>query len=108
MVELQVSEQTAALLQDPLLGEGDVDGKIRCLLAGEYLRHLSDARTVDERLAQKYQMTFTDFLDRQTTVQHASNWEVEKDATDWQNAFNAITTWTAKLKTLEELGHGAA
>lgn len=108
MVALQISEQTAALLQDPLLGDGDVDAKIRCLLAGEYGRQLNEARTVDERLAQKYQMTFTEFLDRQTTVQHASNWEVEKDATDWQNAFNAINNWTEKLKTVEELSHGAA
>lgn len=107
MVALQISEQTAALLQDPLLGEGDVDAKIRCLLAGEYLRQLNEARTVDERLAQKYQMTFTEFLDRQTTVQHASNWEVEKDATDWQNAFNAIKTWAEKLETVEGLPHGA-
>lgn len=107
MVALQVSEQTAALLQDPLLGEGDVDAKIRCLLAGEYLRQLSAARAVDQRLAQKYQMSFADFFERRTTVQHENSWEVEKDATDWANAVGAITTWEEKLKAVEEFTHGA-
>lgn len=106
MVELQVSEQTAALLQDPLLGEGDVDAKIRCLLAGEYLRQLSEARAVDQRLAQKYQTSFADFWERRTTVQHENNWEVEKDAADWENAASAITAWAEKLKAVEELSHG--
>lgn len=101
MVELRVSEQTAALLQDPLLGESDVEAKIRCLLAGEYLRQLGEAQAIDERLAQKYQMTFTEFLDRRTTVQHENSWEVEKDAADWENATSAITTWTGKLKAVE-------
>ena len=107
MIELQVSEQTAALLQDPLLGEGDVDAKIRCLLAGEYLRQLSEARAVDQRLAQKYQTAFADFFERRTTVQHGNSWEVEKDATDWANAVSAIKTWQEKLKAVEELTHGA-
>ena len=106
MIELQVSEQTAALLQDPLLGEGDVDAKIRCLLAGEYLRQLSEARAVDQRLAQKYQTAFADFFERRTTVQHGNSWEVEKDATDWEKAVSAIKTWQEKLNAVEELTHG--
>lgn len=107
MVELQVREQTEALLREPLLGEGDADVKILRLLAGEYLRRLTQYRTVDQSLAQKYQMTFDEFFDRRTTVQHGNSWEVEKDAMEWENAIGGIAAMTRKLKEIEELTHAS-
>lgn len=103
MGEVKLSPKTTALLADPLLGDGDVDQKILRLLASEYQRRLTDVQTVDQQLSQKYQTTFADFLDRRTTVQHESSWEVEKDAIDWENAIAALPALRDKLKAIEEL-----
>lgn len=107
MGEVTLRQTTAALLADPLFGEGDVDSKILRLLVGEYQRHLAEHRAVDARLAQKYQTTFADFLDRRTTVQHESSWEVEKDALDWETAVAGISELAAKCKELEDLTNDA-
>ena len=108
MSEAKLRQTTVALLADPLLGEGDVDTKILRLLAGEYQRRLADAQAVDQRLSQKDQTTFTDFLDRRTTVQHESSWEVEKDALDWESAVATTSALPAKRKEIEELLNDAA
>ncbi|MEZ4736158.1 MAG: hypothetical protein R3E79_54415 [Caldilineaceae bacterium] len=108
MVELHVREQTKALLNDPLLGEGDMDRKLLRLLESEFLRQLIQYRNVDQRLSQKYQMNLREFLERRTTVQHQSNWEVEKDAVDWESAAGNITALERKLKEIEELTDAAA
>lgn len=107
MVELHVREQTKALLNDPLLGEGDADRKILRLLEREFLHQLTQYRNVDQRLSQKYQMTLHEFRERRTTVQHQSSWEVEKDAVDWESAASNVTSIEHKLKEIEELTHAS-
>lgn len=107
MGEVKLNQKTAALLADPLLGDGDADSKILHLLAGEYQRRLAAAQAIDQRLAQKYQTTFTDFWDRRTTVQHESSWEVEKDALDWESAVASIPALQAKLQAIAEATNGA-
>ncbi len=107
MSEVQLSPQTASLLADPLLGDGDVDNKILRLLANEYQRRLAAAQAVDQRLAQKYETTFADFLERRTTVQYASSWEVETDTLEWQQAVDDLVALASKLKEIEGLTHAA-
>jgi hypothetical protein len=105
MGEVKLRSQTAALLADPLLGDGDVESKILRLLANEYQRRLADVQAVDQRLAQKYETTFADFLERRTTVQYASSWEVETDTLEWQQAVDDLVALASKLKEIEELSH---
>lgn len=105
MGEVQLNPQTASLLADPLLGDGDVDNKILRLLTNEYQRRLVDAQAVDQRLAQKYETTFADFLERRTTVQYASSWEVETDTLDWEKAVADLVALASKLKEIEGLTH---
>lgn len=105
MSEGKLRSSTVALLADPLLGEGDLDSKVLRLLVNEYTRRLAEQQATDLWLAHKYHSTFSDFFDRRAMVQHGSSWEVEKDASDWENAVATIATLEAKLKTIVELGH---
>lgn len=108
MSEGKLQPTTAALLTDPLLGEGDLDSKVLRLLINEYTRRLADYRAMDLWLTHKYHTPFPDFFDRRATVQHGSSWEVEKDALDWESVVTNIATLEAKLKTIVELGHDTA
>ncbi|MBX3011618.1 MAG: hypothetical protein KF832_08915 [Caldilineaceae bacterium] len=103
MAEINLSKQTYALLQDPLLGDGNIETKILQLLEGEFRRQLTHDQTLDQALSQKYAMPFADFMERRTSVQHGNNWELETDAAEWEKAVSAITHLQAKLQEIEAL-----
>ena len=105
MSEAILSEQTRRLLEEPLLGEQDVDAKVRSLLEAEYLRRLARYQRVDQELGQKYGLTFAEFTAQRMTKHKDYTWDVEKDAMDWETALGGIKTVTAKLQELKELAH---
>jgi len=55
-------ESTLQFLEEPLLGQQDLDTKIRLLLEAEYLRRLGRYRRLDRTLTQKYGMIFEEFM----------------------------------------------
>lgn len=103
MAAINLCEQTYALLQDPLLGEGDMDTKILRLLKSEFLRQLADYQALDQALTQKYAMPFTDFTERRMTVQHSNSWEVENDATEWAMATRRVAALEGKLQEIHHV-----
>lgn len=104
MGEGKLQERTLQLLEEPLLGEQDLDTKVRFLLEAEYLRRLRQYRRVDQILSRKYQMTFEEFIAHRMVQQKGYTWEVEKDAMDWETAVGGIKTMERKLRELRELG----
>lgn len=106
MVQVQLREQTEALLNDPLLGQADVDSKVRHLLEAEYLRHMGRYQRTEQNLRQKYGMTFDEFIDQRVVEQRSYSWEVERDAMDWETAIGGISTMARKLKELRLGAHG--
>lgn len=102
MAEIKLSEQIYALLQDPLLGDGDVETKLLRLLEAEFLRQHAHYQALDQVLAQKYAMSFPDFMERRTTVQHSNSWEVENDATEWEAAVSQIAALAGKLQEIQQ------
>jgi hypothetical protein len=103
VVEVQLREQTKELLNDPLLGSQDLDGKIRHLLTAEYLRQMGRYQRINQALTQKYGMVFDDFLSQRITKQRDYSWEVEKDAMDWETALGGIQTMIRKLNEVREV-----
>lgn len=95
-----LQEQTRRLLEEPLLGEQDLDAKVRRLLEAEYLRRLSQYRRLDRNLTQKYDMTFEEFVACRMTKKRGYSWEVEKDAMDWETFVGGVQTMNRKLKEL--------
>jgi hypothetical protein len=93
-------ESTLRFLEEPLLGEQDLDTKIRSLLEAEYLRRLGRYRRLDHTLAQKYGMTFEEFLERRVVQQKGYTWDMEKDAMDWETAVDGMRTMERKLQEL--------
>jgi len=93
---------TRQFLEEPLLGEQDVDTKVCFLLEAEYLRRLGRYHRVDRVLAQKYGMTFEEFVARRVVQQKGYTWEVERDAMDWETAVGGIKTMRRKLQELRE------
>ena len=69
MGNLLLQERTCQFLRDPLLGEQDIDAKVRFLLEAEYLRRLRQYRHQDRILAQKYGKTFAAFIERRVVQQ---------------------------------------
>jgi hypothetical protein len=108
MVNVKLHSETEVLLQDPLLGEADLDTKIRHLLETEYLRRFARYKRTDHILMQKYGMDFVQFLNDHITQQADYRWEVEKDAMDWETATGGMQTMERKLAELRSLRHDDA
>ena len=105
MGEIVLQEQTRRLLEDPVLGEQDVDTKVRSLVEAEYLRRLARYQQTDHDLGLKYGMTFDDFTARRVVQRTGHTWEAESDAMHWETAIGGIRTMTAKLNELRGLAH---
>jgi hypothetical protein len=103
MSEIALPKIARQLLEEPILGEADLNAKIRLLLEGEYLRRLRHYRRVDHLLSQKYGMSFEEFMARQLVRQRGYTWEVEKDAMEWETAISGIQTMERKLEELRAL-----
>jgi len=101
MSEMRLLERTRQLLEEPLLGEQDLDTKILLLLKAEYLRRLGRYRRLDRILAQKYGMTFEEFVAQRVVQQKGYTWDVETDAMDWETAVGGIRTMEQKLQELQ-------
>jgi hypothetical protein len=100
-MSLDLQEQTRKLLEEPLLGEQDLDAKIRRLLEGEYMRRMVQYRRVDRNLRQKYDTTFEDFIANRVVRQEGYIWEAETDAMDWETAVDGMETLRHKLQELQ-------
>lgn len=103
MVEVKLQPETEIQLKDPLLGEGDLDTKIRQLLEAEYIRRMARYKRTDRTLMQKYSMDFNQFLAERITEKCAYSWEAEKDAMDWETAIGGVQTMERKLTELQTL-----
>ena len=91
------------MLQDPLMADEPVEVKLLRLVEGVVTRKLDQALTLDQTVAEKYTMSFWDFMERRTTMQYNANWEVENDATNWQDAMADIPELEARLATIRTL-----
>jgi hypothetical protein len=60
--QTRLMESTLQFLEEPLLGEQDVDTKVRLLLEAEYRRRLGRYRRLDRTLTLRYGMTFEEFV----------------------------------------------
>jgi len=100
MSEAALLERTRRFLEEPLLGEQDLDTKICLLLEAEYLRRLRQYRRTDQLLAQKYGMTFEEFVARRAVQQAGYTWDVERDAMDWETSVDGMKTMKRKLREL--------
>lgn len=106
MIDVKLQPETEVLLRDPLLGEADLDTKIRSLVETEYVRRLARYKRTDHTLRQKYGMEFAQFLHDHVTEKAGYRWEVEKDAMDWETAIGGVQTIERKLLELRSLPHG--
>jgi len=102
MSETGLLERTRRLLEEPLLGEQDLDTKVCLLLEAEYLRRLRKYRRVDHSLTLKYEMSLEDFLAQRVARKMAYTWDVEKDAMDWEMAVDGVKTMERKIQDLRE------
>lgn len=103
MATINLSDPLYALLQDPLLGDEPLDTRLLRLVEGTLVHKLEQARQLDQALAEKYTMSFWDFMERRTTVQYNETWEVESDATAWQDAMANVPAIEERLATIRTL-----
>ncbi len=104
MVEVKLHERTQELLIDPSLGDADIDSKIRGLLRTEYLHQLARHRRTDKLFAEKFGMSFDEFIQRRVTKELHYSWDVEQDAMTWETAIGGIQTAERKLHELRAIG----
>jgi hypothetical protein len=100
MSQLVLRERTCQWLQDPILGDQDVDTKIRLLIEAEYMRRYAKYRQIDRALSQKYGLTFQEFVERRIVKDKGYTWEVETDAMNWETAIGGMETMERKLREL--------
>jgi hypothetical protein len=105
-VTITVSDEVAQHLEGLSFGQaGDINEKLRLLLAAEYRRRLTRYSLTDRQFTQKYQMSFETFEHQQLTQQHGYAWEVESDAIDWETAVDGIRTLQRQLAALTQAGN---
>lgn len=97
-----LQEHTQTLLRDPLLVGNSLDEKIQHLLREEYLRRLIQYRRMVSLLAQKYGMSFENFINEKIIERDNFSWHVETDAMDWEMAVSGIKTMERKLAFLQQ------
>jgi hypothetical protein len=102
VAEVVLKEQTQQWLADPILGDDDVDAKIRRLLEAEYVRKMAQYQRVNETLAQKYGVTFEEFVAQDVVAQNGYTWGVEQDAMQWETAIGGIETLQRRLQEIRE------
>ncbi len=102
MNTIELLPQTRELLTDEILGQQDIDSTIRLLLEGEYMRRLSRYHRTNYELKDKYEMPFSEFIERHMTRELNYSWEVEKDAMAWETAVDGIETIEEKLQTVRQ------
>lgn len=102
MAEVILKEQTQQWLADPILGQDDIDAKVRRLLEAEYLRKLAQYERANRLLAQKYGVTFAEFVAQDIVAQHGYTWEVEQDAIQWETAMGGIATVQRRLQEIRD------
>lgn len=101
---ITVSEEIIRRLNDLSIAQADdIEAKLKQLLVAEYQRRLARYRLTDQRLSEKYGMTFEEFERRQITKQRGYSWEVESDAMAWETAIDGIHTIQQQLADLEVL-----
>ncbi len=98
MPQAILMEHTRQLLEEPLLGNQDLDTKVLLLLESEYMRRLKHYQRVNRVLSQKYGVTFGEFLGQEIVKRFDYSWEVEQDAMGWETAIDGVATMQRKLK----------
>jgi hypothetical protein len=100
MAEVVLKEQTQQWLADPILGQDDIDAKVRRLLEAEYLRNLAQYERAIGLLEQKYGLAFDEFVAQDIVVQRGFTSEVEQDAMQWETAASGIATVRRRLQEI--------
>ena len=103
MGELKLRERTIQFLQEPILGNQDMDTKVRALIEGEFMRRLAAYHHTDRTMSRKYAMSFDEFVARHVVKEKGFTWEVESDAMAWEMAVSGIKTLGRKLEELRQL-----
>ncbi|MBI5652646.1 MAG: hypothetical protein HZC40_19710 [Chloroflexi bacterium] len=102
MGELKLRERTIQFLQEPILGNQDLDTKVRMLIEGEYMRRLAAYHHTNRTMTRKYEMSFDEFNARQIVKERGFTWEVESDAMNWEIAVDGIETFEKRLRELRQ------
>ena len=95
-------ERTRQLLEEAPLSGGDLDSRVRHLLKSEYLHHLGQYRRADHILAQKYGLTFEEFIKGKVAQSNNYTWDVESDAMEWETAISGLKTIERRLEELQD------
>ena len=103
MTTVDLLPRTRELLDEAMPDERNIDAKLRRLIEAEYLRELARYRRIELALAQKYDLSFEQFIAQRITRQLDYSWQVEQDAMAWETAVGGLATVKRKLKELREV-----
>jgi transaldolase len=80
--------------------------EIKDALLAEYGKKLVLYKLTDERLKNKYRMSFKEFEEKNIVKEKDFSWEVEKDAMDWEHAIEGIRHLQEKINKIKEADNG--
>ena len=98
---MQVADKYSRIIGH-LVPEGDLNVKMRTLLANEIRRRLAEFDAVDRHFRHKYGGTLDEFERREVVRERGYSFEVESDHQKWDAATDAIASLR---KDLDELEH---
>jgi hypothetical protein len=97
---MKVADKYSRIIEH-LVPEGNLDLKMKTILASEVRRRLAEFEAVDRRFRQKYGMTLAEFERRGVIKERGYAFEVERDHQEWDAAVDAMVALRADLNELE-------
>ena len=97
---MQVADKFSKIIER-LVPEGNLDLKMRTILASEVRRRLAEFEAVDRRFRRKYGMTLDEFERGGVVKERGYAFEVERDHQEWDAAVDALLALRADLDVLE-------
>lgn len=83
--------------------KGDVTDKLEQLIRAEARRRLNRYKRIDNKLSEKYGMSFEEFKKNKIVAEKGYSFEVESDFWDWELARDGIETMQEILQELKRL-----
>ncbi len=74
--------------------------EMREILLREYKRRFLLYKLVDEKMREKYNMSFEEFEARNIVGEKGYSWEVESDAIEWEHAIEGLRYIEERIKEL--------
>lgn len=95
-----ITEKTKKII-DSFIPEGKLNAKVNILLIDDIKRKLAEFELINRHFQKKYEVTFTEFEQKNIVKEKGYSFEVERDYHEWDAAIDGINMLKSYLNDLK-------